>query len=364
MRGIMPRAGLRELINLTKVIASGRLMYEARDANTFASRFEAALASKMGVNHALAINTGTSGLITALAAAGIGPGDEVLVPAYTWVSTAIAPLAVGAVPILVDIDESLTIDTEDLERKITPYTKAIIPVHMLNLVCRMDKIQEIASEHKLVIVEDACQAVGATYKGRRVGSLGDLGVFSFNHYKNMSSGEGGAILANDPDLFERAKVFHDVGSYSEEYVRRSFAFAGHNLRISELTAAVLKAQLNRLDPWLGQLRRRRQRWIERHGDLAGGKLSPHHDPPAAIGLTVIFEEADEAIRFADSKKSVVRIADIKRHDYTSWLPVLQNSRADRRKDPFLFTNRHIEYSPDMCLKTLNILARSCLISLH
>lgn len=121
----MPSAGIAELLNLTRVLASGCLMQSASEKRSFTARFQTDLASKIGVKHALALNSGTSGLITALASAGIGPGDEVLIPAYTWVSTAIAPLAVGAVPILVDIDETLTIDTEDLERKISPHLRQL-----------------------------------------------------------------------------------------------------------------------------------------------------------------------------------------------------------------------------------------------
>jgi len=176
----MPRVGAMELITLSRVIASGQLLRYRGGEHGFTTQFEKDLTKKLGVKHALTVNSGTSALVSALAAAGIGPGDEVLVPAYTWVATAIAPLAVGAVPILVDVNESLTIDPEDIKRKITPYTKAIIPVHMLNLVCDMDAITAIAKQHRLQVIEDACQAVGVTYKGRRVGTIGEVGAFSFN----------------------------------------------------------------------------------------------------------------------------------------------------------------------------------------
>ena len=155
----MPRVGFREWIAVSRVIARGQLLRYRGGEDGFTTRFEAQLCKKIGVKHALTVNSGTSALISALVAAGIGPGDEVLVPAYTWVATAAAPLAVGAVPVLVDVDESLTIDPEDIKRKITPYTKAIIPVHMLNLVCNMDAITAIAAQHRLLVIEDACQAV-------------------------------------------------------------------------------------------------------------------------------------------------------------------------------------------------------------
>src|SRR6185312_12503710 len=253
----MPRVGLREIAALGRVIARGNLSRYSAGSKSATSRFEARLRERLKAKHVLTVNSGTSALISALAAAGIGPGDEVLLPAYTWVATAIAPLAVGAVPVLVDIDESLTIDPEDIKRKITPYTKAIIPVHMLNLVCNMDAITAIAKQHNLLVIEDACQAVGVSYKGRRVGTIGDVGAFSFNQFKNLNSGEGGAVLTNDDRYFTRARMYHDVGSYTREheFEGNEPVFAGVNLRVSELTGAVLHAQLPKLDPLLERLRR-------------------------------------------------------------------------------------------------------------
>src|ERR1700738_3290696 len=169
----MQRVGVREWIALGRVIANGKLLRYDVGGLGLTARFETQLKEKLGVKHVLAVNSGTSALIAALVGAGIGPGDEVLVPAFTWVSTAIAPLAVGAVPVLVDVNESLTIDPEDIKKKITPYTKAIIPVHMLNLVCDIEAICAIAKLFNLKVIEDACQAVGVTYKGRRVGTIGE-----------------------------------------------------------------------------------------------------------------------------------------------------------------------------------------------
>src|SRR5688572_20311602 len=183
----------RSMLAAMRVLMRGDLARYATSGVSEVQRFEGELREKTGVKHALGVNSGTSGLICALVGAGVGPGDEVLVPAYTWVSSAAAPLAVGAVPVLVEIDESLTIDPEDIKRKLTPATKAIIPVHMLNLVCNMDAIMAIAQEHKLLVVEDSCQAVGLTYKGRRTGSIGNAGVFSFQQRKNIQAGEGGAV---------------------------------------------------------------------------------------------------------------------------------------------------------------------------
>lgn len=360
----MPRVGVREFGALTRVIAGGQLLRYRGGENGFTGRFESALAAKLGVKHALTVNSGTSALIASLAAAGIGPGDEVLVPAYTWVATAIAPLAVGAVPVLVDIDESLTIDPEDIKRKITPYTRAIIPVHMMNVVCDMDAITAIARKHRLLVIEDACQAVGVSYRGRRVGTIGDIGAFSFNQFKNLNSGEGGAVITNDDRYFTRARMYHDVGSYTREYDSESNepVFAGVNMRVSELTGAVLHAQISKLDPLLKRLR-------SRHGILASAlakttklRVSPHNDPDNAVGLSVILDTVENAKAFAN-QRGVERLIDTGRHVYTNWIPIMTQRTFHERMNPWKWAHRDITYSNDMCSKTLDILARTCRVSL-
>jgi dTDP-4-amino-4,6-dideoxygalactose transaminase len=356
--------GVTELLYLSRVIASGKLMRYGGGENGFTSRFEAQLKDKFNVKHALTVNSGTSALISALVGCGLGPGDEVLVPAYSWVSTAAAPLAVGAVPILVDIDESLTINPDDIERKITPYTKAIIPVHMQNLVCNMDAIIEIAKRHRLKVIEDACQAVGVSYKGRRVGTIGEVGAFSFNQHKNLNSGEGGAVLTDDDRVFTRARMYHDVGSYTREHEDEGNepVFYGVNLRVSELTGAVLYAQLPRLDGLMARLRRRRDvltRYLSRSGKL---HISPHNDVENAVGLSVIFERPTEAKAFA-TQPGVERLIDTGRHVYTNWVPVLNQQSFDDRMNPFKWAHREITYSAEMCLPTLDILERTCRVSL-
>jgi len=360
----MPRVGCKELFALTQVIARGQLLRYRGGEQGFTARFENELRDKLDVKHVLTVNSGTSALISALVGAGIGPGDEVLVPAYGWIATATAPLAVGAVPILVDIDESLTIDPEDIKRKITPYTKAIIPVHMLNLVANMDAVMAIAKQHRLVVIEDACQAVGVSYKGRRVGTIGDAGAFSFNQFKNLNAGEGGAILTNDDRIFTRARMYHDVGSFTREYEFEGNEpmFAGVNFRVSELTGAVLHAQLSRLDPFLRRLRKRHTVMHESLSKARKGRVSPHNDLSSAAGLSMIFDSAEEAKHFARFT-GVEHLADTGRHLYTNWVPLLTQRTFDERMNPYRWAKRQIEYSADMCRTTLNILQRTCRVSL-
>lgn len=352
--------GPLEVAAAVRVLMQGGLARYAQSGPSEVSRFETELASYIGVAHALGVNSGTSALLCALVGAGVGPGDEVLVPAYTWVSSAAAPLAVGAVPILVEIDESLMMSPADIARKITPQTKAIIVVHMLNLVCDMDAIMAIARKHGLVVIEDACQAIGARYRGRRVGSIGHIGAFSFQQHKNIHSGEGGAIVSNDPKVMARATMFHDVGSYTREGRVKTDEplFVGLNLRMPVLSAAILRTQLRRLDDLLDRRKEQRRVLVERVGKRA--TPSPHHDPMNAVGITFSFDSAEKAARFAKAP-GVSRLIDTGRHVYTNWESILGRRTWHPKLDPYAWAKREIP-APD-CPETLDILSRTCNIKL-
>lgn len=353
---------LRQMAAAVRTLARGQLARYGGTGTSETAKFEREMASFIGVDHVLAVNSGTSALVCALVGLGVGPGDEVLVPAYTWVSSAAAAVAIGAVPVLVEIDESLTMDPADLERKITPRSKAIIPVHMLNLVCDMDRIMKVAEGHDLVVVEDACQAIGATYRGRRVGSIGKAGAFSFNQHKNIRSGEGGAVLTNDERVFVRAGMFHDVGSYirAERVEHDEPLFVGMNLRMPELSSAILRPQLRHLERQLAKRRARRAMMVEQLGTRRDLVISPHHDADSAIGLTVWFEDPEEAKRFAVAR-GVNRLIETGRHVYTNWQPILARRTFDTRVNPWRHSD--VDYPADLCPRTLEILERTCSVSL-
>jgi dTDP-4-amino-4,6-dideoxygalactose transaminase len=202
-----------------------------------------------GTKHALAVTSGTAALITALSALGIGPGDEVIVPGYTFIASMSSVIIARAVPVLAEIDESLTLDPADVERKITPRTKAIMAVHMLGNPCNIDALKAIADRHKLIFIEDAAQAFGAKYKGKRVGTIGKIGTYSFNIFKTINAGDGGMVVTDDDDLYFRAFGYHDQGHFPSrsgvEVGNRSIV--GQNYRMNEITGAVLIAQFRRLD---------------------------------------------------------------------------------------------------------------------
>lgn len=328
-------------------------------------RVERAFESVIGVRHCLAVNSGSSALICALVGAGIGPGDEVLVPAYTWVATAAAAIAVGAVPVLVEIDETLTIDPADIERKITPRTRAIIPVHMINLVCDMDSIMDIAARHDLIVIEDAAQAVGVSYRGRRVGSIGHAGILSFNQHKNVTCGEGGAVLTNDDRIYARALMYHDVGSYirTTNLKHDEPIFVGQNMRISELQAGVLRPQIQRLDRLLRRRRAQRNAVVAALANVPPGfMISPHHDVDNAVGLSVIFPRAEQARTFGRTR-GAVQLIDTHRHVFVNWEPIMARRTHHPASNPFLSAHSNVQYGPDQCPRTLDILTRTCSITL-
>lgn len=197
-------------------------------------------------------SSGTSALTTALAALGIGTGDEVIMPSFTFVASFEAVLSVGAVPVLVDIDESLTLNPDLIRKAITAKTKCIMPVHMCGSMAQMDELVSICKEHGLLLLEDACQSIGASYKGKFVGTIGKAGTFSFDFVKTITCGEGGAVLTNDEDIYLKCDGYSDHGHDHKGADRGAdlHPFIGYNFRISELHAAVGLAQIKRLDQFL------------------------------------------------------------------------------------------------------------------
>ena len=216
--------------------------------------FEREFAAYSGAAHGVALNSGTSALHLALLAAGIGPGDEVITVPFTFVATVAAICYTGAHPVFVDIDpRSFTMDVRQIEAAITPRTKAILPVHLYGQPADMDPILEIARRHGLTVIEDAAQAHGAEYKGRRVGSIGDFGCFSFYPGKNLGAyGEGGLVTTNDPDKAELVRVLRDWGQTRKyHHVRR-----GYNYRMEGLQGAILRVKLRHLTAWTDARRSR------------------------------------------------------------------------------------------------------------
>ncbi|MBN9385749.1 MAG: DegT/DnrJ/EryC1/StrS family aminotransferase [Chitinophagaceae bacterium] len=213
---------------------------------------EAAICKTLGVKYAQLTSSGTSALTTALAILGIGAGDEVIMPTFTFVASFEAILGVGAVPVLVDVDETLTLDPAAVRRAITPRTKCVMPVHMCGSMADLDPLMDICAAHQLVLLEDACQSFGARYKGKYLGSIGQVGTFSFDFVKTVTCAEGGAVTTNSEDLYIKADGYTDHGHDHKGVDRGAdlHPFLGFNYRISELHAAVGLAQIRKLDKFL------------------------------------------------------------------------------------------------------------------
>lgn len=232
---------------IARVLRSGQFILGPEVA-----AFEAEAASYLGVKHAIGVNSGTDALVIGLRALGIGPGDEVITTPFSFFATAESISNVGAKPVFVDIEEaSFNLDPTLIEAAITPNTKAIMPVHLYGRPCAMDAILDVAKRHRLKVIEDCAQAFGASYRGRRAGSLGDLGAFSFYPTKNLGAfGDGGLIVTDDDVLAERCRMLRCHGE-RRRYLSEAF---GYNSRLDALQAAILRVKLPHIDAWNAQRR--------------------------------------------------------------------------------------------------------------
>jgi len=253
--------------------------------------FEREFAARMQTRYALAVTSGTTALQAALAGLEVGPGDEVILPAWTWHSCFNTIVLAGALPVCAEIDESFNIDPNDIEARITPQTKVIMAVHLQGNPCDMERVLAIARKHRLRVLEDCAQSVGASYRGRPLGSLGDVGIYSLQLNKTITAGEGGAVVTSDPVLFERASRFHDVGGLRAPHEKAVGApklesFIGTNFRMSEFTGGVLLAQVRKLDTIIGAVRANARQVYEGIRDLPGVHLRRLPDPDGELGTGV------------------------------------------------------------------------------
>jgi perosamine synthetase len=247
-----PWIGEEEKNEVLRVLDENVLASAAKDGGKRVQAFEHLLKDYLNVKNVVSVNSGTAALYSALLAMGIGQGDEVLLPSFTFVATANSVVAAGAKPVFVDINRlDYTIDIADLKTKITKKSKAIVPVHLYGHPADMDEISEVANAHSIEIIEDACQSLGSLYKDKQTGTLGKLGCFSFYASKVLTAGEGGAVATNDDDLANKIKMIRNHGMV-EGYDTRVL---GLNLRLPELSAAVAKAQMDKLQKMLDRRRR-------------------------------------------------------------------------------------------------------------
>ena len=252
--------------------------------------FERAIATTVQVPYAQAVSSGTAALVVALRALGVQPGDEVITQAFTFVATVEAIREVGAIPVITEVDESLTMDPKDFASKITPRTKVVIPVHMAGAAADMVSLLRIARAHRIAVLEDACQAFGGTYHGMSLGTLGDLGVYSFDFAKNITTGEGGMIVTRDQQLYERSRALHDHGHEYHPAFRRgedTRSLPGLNFRMTEIQGVIGLAQLEKL-PDILRLQRAHKSTIKAALAPTGVTYRRLHDAAGDIADTLIF----------------------------------------------------------------------------
>lgn len=329
--------------------------------------FEREFAAKIGAKYALAVTSGTAALQCAVNALEIGPGDEVILPAWTWHSCYCAIVLAGALPVFAEIDTSFNIDPTDIEHRITPKTKAIMAVHLQGNPCDIDRVLAIARKHNLRVIEDCAQSVGASYKGRRLGSIGDIAIYSLQLNKTITAGEGGAVTTSDPALFERAVRFHDVGmirSVHEKWTgqQRLSPFVGANFRMNEFSGGVLLAQVRKLDRIIADVRANARRVYDGIRDLPGIRLRRLPDPEGELGTGVYIDFQTKARR--DRFMTAMKAENIPASPPagSAILPIQPYIESKATVHPAwpTFTSergKSIQYGAASCPRTIDILGR-------
>lgn len=361
-----------EEAGVLEVLRAKRLFryYGPGETESKASQLEAAFAAKKGTDYAVAVTSGTASLVCGLHGIGIGPGDEVIVPAYTWIASASAVVAAGGIPVVAEVDGTLLLDPEDVERKITPYTKAIMPVHMRGAPCRMDALMALAREHGLKVIEDVAQANGGSYQGKPLGSFGDVGCFSLQFNKIITSGEGGMVVTNDEAVWKRTNMYHDViGALQLKYGVDEL-LCGVNYRMPELLAAVALPQLARLDGLIEDMRQRKKMikaGIEDVTNRKGIRFREMADADGDTAICTVFfmdsaekaASAVEALRAENIGAGTLYSPDeIDYHVYAHWVPIMSQRVWAEGGGPWRWAQREIEYRHDMCPRSLDLLGRA------
>jgi 8-amino-3,8-dideoxy-alpha-D-manno-octulosonate transaminase len=368
--------GDEEIDALVSVLRDRSLFrYHSPRTHLRVAAFEEAACELFGCAHALATSSGTAALRCALAALGVGCGDEVIMPAFTFIATVGAVVNAGAVPVFAEVDESLTLDPAAIEASITPRTAAIVPVHLENVACAMDELSAVATRAGVPVLEDAAQAIGATYRGRAVGTIGDIGACSFQETKNIVTGEGGLVCTNAEDLYVRAARFHDQGGQFVTQYRGTRGpdsgepFVGDNLRMTELAGAIGTVQLGRLPGLLDAMRANAARVRKAVGEIDG--LVPRRlpDPDGAGGssLTWFAPEPAVARRMVDA----LRAEGVPAAQMYDGKPVYDNPAlvarrtASNKGGPWHCAEHptDVVYGPGLCPRTEDLAARSVTVGI-
>jgi dTDP-4-amino-4,6-dideoxygalactose transaminase len=372
--------GEEEIKAVTDLLRDPEKLFRYRGSEpTQSSMLEKELEAMLGVKHALFVNSGTSALTCCLVGWGIGPGDEVIVPAYTYIATATAVVNAGAVPVIAEIDESLGLSPDDVIKKITPLTKAIIPVHMQGVPARMDELRQIGRDRGIRVIEDACQAIGSKYHGAYTGVASDAFAWSLNYFKVITCGEGGVYFTNDDTAFLRGVYMSDPGSPMWDSDLKGdlhvppFSKAGY--RGNEINAAITRVQLGKLDAILGHCRALKQLLLENLASPLHYQCQQVDDPAGDCGISfAMIAESDAAAKLMSDRLldeglvigTAYNDGFPDRHIYTYWDSILNKRGTNHLNYPWGDPSYkgQVTYSQEMCPRTLDILGRCLRLSIH
>ncbi len=372
--------GEEEIQAVTDLLRTPQLLFRYRGAEpTQSNQLEKELEAKLGVKHALFVNTGTSALTCAIVGLGIGPGDEVIVPAYTYIATASAVINAGAVPVLAEIDDSLGLDPDDVRKKITPMTKGIIVTHMQGVPGRLAALRQLAKEKRLKLIEDACQAIGSKYMGAYTGVESDAFAWSLNFYKVITSGEGGVYFTNDDMAYLRGTYQADPGApmwdsgLGKELSHPPFTRAGY--RGNEINACLARVQLQKMDYILDHCRKLKKLLLASLNEPINYKQQHVDDPAGDCGISfaMIAHSSEQARALSEGLKaeglnigSAYNEGFPDRHIYKYWDSILEKRGTNGYNYPWGDPNYLgvVEYSEDMCPVTLDILERCLRLSIN
>lgn len=346
--------------------------------------FESEFSSFLGVSHCLAVNSGTGALHIALAALGVGPGQEVIVPAYMWVSVVAAVVNLGAIPILADIDDTFCVDPVAVEGQITPRTTGIIAVHMSGAPANIEALQQVARKHGLFLLEDCAQCAGGSVNGKKVGSFGTMAIFSFQMNKNMTSGEGGCVVTNDQRLYNRAVACHDTG-YARDAAGRAIlddldlCLWGRGYRMDEVRASILRIQLKKLPTIINHMRQskyrirkelesysaiRLRRIVDVEGDTGCFLIMTFDQPETALGVNRALR-AEGIVTFAQGVNNIV-MTNWGLHIYYNIPSLVNKTGVDKRNSPWSLAENvesHTEYRKGTCPYADGLFERSVLLAI-
>ena len=358
--------------------------FSGMTAPTRVAAFERMLCARLGVRYALGVTSGTAALEVALAGLGIGPGDEVIMPALNFISSPEAALRFGAVPVFAEAVEGFGLDPEDVERRITPRTKLIMPVHVHGAACRIDAIVEVARKHGLRVLENGAWSMGARYRGRSVGTYGDAGIHSLHSVKVITAGEGGVVISDDPVVYERAVRFHDHGQFRVAGLPRSMAepeegtalepsvepFMGAAYRMTELSGAVALVQVRKLDEVLRRTQRAQRAMIGELREVVGGgapfKLREVPDPEGdcGIALGLVFTTQEKARAY----QAALRAEGVGFGLVYGAKPVYDQAALRELRPPWtngapLLRGPAPSYAGSLCPRTEDLMSRALMLSI-